>query len=735
MCRNMVNKITFKFYHLILIILFSLTTYCSIVSLYYIGGKSSSDDYNPLILLLGVVVLISTLFCYKFILEKFSEKQLKLLSVIIFCFYMVFLLFWGFNLKYIPSYDLIHIHAEAEDMLNTGKISNITYFAKYPSQQPLTIFLYFVFKCASLFGITDFKNVGIILNILAIFVSAVFVFRICSLHSLKSGVLGLTIFVVDPVLYRWVSYYYTDTICIPFMLAGIYIFLLVQNRRGFKFRYGLVGISGFLIMLGGEIRMTAMFAAIALGMHLFIKEAFRDFLKKATFLVAGMLCAFILVNSLVNVYGVSDESYKLPITHWIKLGLNEESYGAYNTKDEKDTLAASTYEEKIQENLDTIDERIEEMGLSGVVSLYSKKLIRTWGTAAYTESLQYTAENYGRLYQYSIGNKSIIYNYWMQIFRCTLLVLIAFGSLVALKKGNQKEMWVFILMFGAIVFYIFWEAKPKYSLCFLPVMYMLAEYAISQLPYNYYRSGVIAVKIENKDFHEKHIVIELNRVIFRMQVIILIFTIAIGMLSYSKYVDKKEEQEDVRVLQTSAWTGKIHEIGYDGIKQSFIASGKFNTIKISFLNPDHLKHQKYYISILDDQGIVIQRKTVMSEDIEDNTMHEFSFDRINSENDKYYIWIKPEQKYEKYIGVNSCRYTLYDGYKNMPDYYLDGELYINGKQQNADLTFVVSNKYTGSRISLYVFSGIFALILVCESIPFVFIYKEKQLERKYKKAK
>lgn len=704
--------------------------YCSVAGLYYIGGKSSSDDYNPLILLFGVVVLISTFLCYKFILDKFTEKQLKILSVIIFFFYAVLLFLWGFNLKYIPSYDLIHIHAEAENMLITEKISNITYFAKYPSQQPLTIFLYFVFTCASLFGITDLKNVGIILNIAAIFASAIFVFKICSLHNLRSGVLGLTIFVTDPVLYRWVSYYYTDTICIPFMLAGIYLFLLVQRKINFKFKYILIGISGFLIMFGGEIRMTAVFAAIALGMHLFIKESFRDFLKKGVFLVVGMLCALILVNMFVNVYGVSDESYKLPITHWIKLGLNEESYGAYNTKDEKDTLAAPTYEEKVEENLDTIDERVEEMGLSGVVSLYSKKVIRTWGTAAYTESLQYTAEDYGRLYQYSIGNKSVMYNYWMQIYRCALLVLISCGSLVALKKGNQNEMWAFILMFGAIVFYIFWEAKPKYSLCFLPVMYMIAEYAISQLHYNYYKRGAITVKIENKDFYQKHIRIELKRVLFRLQAIIFIFTVVIGVLSYSKYVDKKQEQEDIRVLQTSAWTGKIPEIGYDGIKQSFIASDKFDTIRISFLNPDHLMHQKYLISILDDQGRVVQSTTVMSEDIEDNMMHEFSFDRIDSKNNKYYIWIKPEQKYEKYIGVNSCRYTLYDGYKKMPDYYLDGELYIKGKQQNADLTFIVSNKYTGGRISWHVFSGIFALVLVCESIPFVLLYKEKQTKRK-----
>ena len=708
----MFNKITSKFYHIILIILFCVVSYCLILSLYFIGGKASADEYNPLILFLGIIVLGCCFLGLNYVLKSCSEKQLKITAIIIFAVYFVSLLYWGFNLKYIPSYDLIHIHAEAENMIHTGKIKNVEYFAKYPSQQPLTIFLYFIFKAAYSLGVTDLKSVGILVNICALFISAFFVYRICALYSLRAGMIGLCVFVADPVLYRWVSYYYTDIICIPYMMAGIYLFLFSQKRAGLKVRYFLLLLSGFLIMFGGKIRMTASFALIAIVMHLFITDKFKPFLKKAVFLFAGLICALVLVNSAVHIYGISDDSYQLPVTHWLKLGLNEESYGAYTTADEKDTLAEKTYQDKIQENLDTIEERVANMRLSGIASLYSKKLVRTWGTAAYTESLQYTVEDYGRLYQYTVGNKSVAYNYWMQIYRCTLLVFMVIGVLFAIKDNIKSSAWLFILMFGAVVFYIFWEAKPKYSLCFLPVIYLIAVYTL--LHVNRVCES-IAVKLKYEDSDVKCMTLHIRRILAKIQLVIMLLTVVTGVLSFSEYVLNTDKQKDIRVSQTSAWTGKIDEIGYEGIKQSFVASDKFNTIEISFLNPDHLEKQMYAVYLLDENENIIEKQQFYSDEIEDNVMHEFSFDKVTADNDKFYIWIKSEQKYSNYIGVNSCRYTLYSEYKNMPDYYPDGCLYIDGNPQNADLTFSVSNQYYGKTMSPYVFAGICVLILLSES--------------------
>lgn len=103
-------------------------------------------------------------------------------------------------------------------------------------------------------------------------------------------------------------------------------------------------LSAFLIFIGGQIRMTAVFPLIAICMFLFIKYPVKSFLKRFAFIVIGLFCAMILISSMLNTYGVKDRRYEYPVTHWLKLGLSEN--GMYTTEDNNTTKAQDSYEKR-----------------------------------------------------------------------------------------------------------------------------------------------------------------------------------------------------------------------------------------------------------------------------------------------------------------------------------------------------------------------------------------------------
>src|SRR5699024_8838389 len=125
--------------------------------------------YSPAVLLLGIFVLSFSLMAAARIIKKCSEKRLKVISFILLTAILAELIFFGTQLIYVPPYDLINIHAEAVNMLENGKISYIEYYAGYTNQQPLTIFLFFLFSIAKHLGITDYNAAGIGFNIVMIF--------------------------------------------------------------------------------------------------------------------------------------------------------------------------------------------------------------------------------------------------------------------------------------------------------------------------------------------------------------------------------------------------------------------------------------------------------------------------------------------------------------------------------------------------------------------------------------
>lgn len=80
---------------------------------------------------------------------------------------------------------------------------------------------------------------------------------------------------------------------------------------------------------------------------------------------------------------------------------------------------------------------------------------------------------------------------------------------------------------------------------------------------------------------------------------------------FSICVRKKQTERFESKADNCVWRRKIEEIGYEGVAQSFMAEGDFNTIEINFVNPKKLKEQEYILSILNTKGDVIHKENFL----------------------------------------------------------------------------------------------------------------------------
>ena len=91
-----------------------------------------------------------------------------------------------------------------------------------------------------------------------------------------------------------------------------------------------------------------------------------------------------------------------PLTHWVMMGLNDSSRGAYHPDDYTFTRSFSDPKERNDAILDVIGERIQEQGFDGLTRLFSEKTIKAFGDGTYAISdfLDDGSEARGALHEY-----------------------------------------------------------------------------------------------------------------------------------------------------------------------------------------------------------------------------------------------------------------------------------------------------------------------------------------------
>lgn len=443
-------------------------------------------------------------------LKKCTLKSIKYINL---GMWIVFVLIQAFFLFYIRSYykwDSGFVIGAAASLAEQKSVAEAAYYylSVYPNQNLFVFLTAVLVRMANLFKIpvADRPLLFNTLNTILMDLSLILLISILKKFHKKSlfgkkirseqereALLCRIRFLLfcNPFLYLGVSYYYTITLSWIFTMGFLVLLfepVQVEKKVGKSLIIMRWVIAGILLGVGYELRATAIiFAIAALIVVIFrlltgVTEKKRLAVKTILIALVAVLSSQIIHTSMINFVGIDTTDTAFPATHWIMMSLTPP--GGHNAEDEEFTASFATKEEKKAAVSERMSEKLQTMGIKGYAELVLTKVKRTFGDGmnGYTTFL---ADGYktGKMYDALFGNHKDLFILWHQGYYLFLMLGILISVGVMLKAGCIKgvfhvsrycELFYFLLvLFGAILFYVLWEASEQYSVPFMPVMLFL----------------------------------------------------------------------------------------------------------------------------------------------------------------------------------------------------------------------------------------------------------------------
>lgn len=711
-------RLTYKIILIFLLLLSIYVTFSSICKIY-----SSKEDLAPVVILIGVITAILLCISVKNIASKLSKKQNQIIAICLCLIACLGMAMFGHIFKSIPSYDLSNIIREKEIMLdNGGKFETESYFAKYVNQTPIAILVYVISKFGMIFGMKDFI---ITANAMLIALTAYFLYlTVRRTKDEKIALTTLIFFVLNPIIYIYTSYYYTDTLCMPFAMISIYLYVCAMQTEKIKFKILFSSLSGFILAFGFELRVVL--AIIMIGIivaEILTKKTIKEKIATSVALIIGFLIGVILYNVISMQFGVlENKELEFPATHYLMMGLNKDSAGRWNNEDYNYTYNSGDYKEKLNANLSKIYSRLKSFGLSGIVELGIKKLEVNWSNGDYDYIPKFQdVEQMNKLYEFFVGNKKIFVLYYLQICKTVLLAMFTIAVVTELKKeSNQK--FIFITMFGFFIFYLFWEVLSRYSLTCMPWLMLALGIGIEKVEQFLEIEKVKLIIRDNKE--EK---INFSKITKFSLISIIIITIGFLAIGFDKYCMKKKTYYDSVALQIRTYN-TIEDISDKVIQQEFIADKKFNHISLKFTKKAKEERGNYCFELLNQQEETLFKKEFSTETIKNNSYKSFDFDYVKPNGKEKYIikiYNTDMQNAEKSDVIGIYIFKAWEEYNIYPD----GNVQINGENQNLDIVFRVENKRERIYISKILYIVLSCVIIIIEIFGF-YPYIKKDVNRR-----
>ncbi len=424
--------------------------------------------------------------------EKCPRKPLKLIFagivLLVFCGY----LYEIYKVQLEPKVDLSHIIKELNDMVAKKHllISDKKYFGFYTNNIPLTILLYYVAVLGSrIMGSSyDLQVVGSVFNVLMIWLGF---FCICGLidlytdnrkgDSTSEGSLRMALFmklvaICNPIWFVYASYFYTDTISLPFAAGGL--LLVLYGDRAVKDGRTAKAIARFfagsvLFTIAYMIRPTCMIMVIALFVHRLYTRRW----KKLVLLAVTFASAFMIVSAgygrLYQRHVAFDTTDRaVPITHFLMMGSHDR--GSFHDEDVQYTKSLKTHEEKVSGTWNRYLSNLKHNGFKGNVKLFlEKELLWGVGTRGYYQYVA-NARKDSLLHQFLAGRFYMITAGLLQGYNFFLLLFAGMGIWMKRKEAEDLQVLLLIYFVGAILFTMLWEAHPRHLLTYMSYIYLMS---------------------------------------------------------------------------------------------------------------------------------------------------------------------------------------------------------------------------------------------------------------------
>lgn len=498
----------------------STMTAILVLLLFFSGSSFAAKKYfafpNSKFLAIAFAVAVAILIVAKMFKRLMKAKigeidgsKLEKLDKIV--FYMSWGLFFTevyicFNIIFASNWDpgavwFAALSRAYDDLIGMGDWN--IYLSRYPNNHVL-LFLYTACyrfnQSFGIFGEQYSRMLPVVIDCATISGAVYLTYKeLCLIVKKNYAFLGFVLCVLLAGLSPWMVICYSDSLAIFFPISTLYLYTKpykAENRR-IAGRIVAVVVCCFGYFIKPQCAIV-LIAIVCLELINYLKC--REF-KKLSWLLLLVVCAAICVsvNSsvLTAVYeapGIHmDAEKKFGMSHFLMMGLNEESGGAYSDDDVDFSSSIESAKERTSADFSRAMERVRAMGVIGYVKHICKKLLTAYhdGTFAWgmegswynkiVEDVNRTMAPFLQSLFYIDGSRyEVLKNSEQLVWIFTLL----FTTLAGFFRGNEESRdtidTVKLSIVGLTMFQILFEVRARYLFLYVPFFCMLAAVGFSR---------------------------------------------------------------------------------------------------------------------------------------------------------------------------------------------------------------------------------------------------------------
>ena len=471
----------------------------------YFAKKDFLWSNLGILLFLSVVFLIG-LAVYVFYLKKGINLEFKIKLPFADCFIAFFsIILFGtqcvicYNIFFLAGWDPYYIRTSASYIVENSPQLSIydIYYSMYPNNQSLVLIAALLLKLNNALGIFtgEYETfIFVVLNCLINSFACYITYKTLKLFvNLRYAALGFLLCVLVFGLSPWSVVFYSDSVSLLIPVLCLYLYKRPAANKILRAVCRLsaivIGIAGFFIKPQCLILIISIF--IVETVSLFKNINLEKLKRYACLLLCAVLCFAVfsgIINSGVKKSGIEiDSGKKMGAWHFVMMGLNNQTNGAYIEEDVTFSKQFDTKEQRRVANLNEITKRLKEMGLKGYFEHTAKKMLTTFndGTFAWNEegtfylkevqtpdtNLSYLLKSFYHINGYRhalfwlIGQIIWILTLILSLFSC-------FKNFQKAQKNTMSVLWICIL--GLVLFEVLFEARARYLYIYAPVFCVTA---------------------------------------------------------------------------------------------------------------------------------------------------------------------------------------------------------------------------------------------------------------------
>lgn len=460
-------------------VLFLLAVICSATKMYFVLDEHIKLAFLTTVLIIGSSIGICFLLYKTENILKNSEKLcVKILYVLPFVLLAAQIIF-AVLVDFTPKNDLSYICKGAENFVKNG-IETIhnglperhsRYFYVYSNNHMLFLIISGLYKISyELTG--DVSNtLPTVLNIAALNLSYIFMVASAKLlyDPAKACICAIRGLMFIPLV-TYATLFYTDSFAMPFVSAGIYLYIKCRKESNTKKSFVLFLLCGSILALGYKIKGSVIILLAAIVVDLFLHKYSA---KAVAVKITTLLATFAIIVSLLNFVSLKvlntskeeTEKYEFPMIHWVMM--SADGKGGYNLDDFLYTQSYEGYDNKINADIERLCEKLKIQGVSGFAVHLVNKISYTWHDGTYMTPY-YNPDN-----KFLNGDTFLII---ADILHFSLLIKIIQGYLSKVKRIDNdvsETLFLKICFGGLLVFLLIWEARCRYLVSFMALFALI----------------------------------------------------------------------------------------------------------------------------------------------------------------------------------------------------------------------------------------------------------------------